>query len=73
MPVAKTMERTIAERYPGEAMDAVLVRLIERYKTPEKVAGELGVYRNAVRTWMTNNGYIYTPGEWKREIDHVAS
>lgn len=67
MPVAKTMERAIADQYPGQSMDDVLVRLIDIHKTPEKVAGELGVYRNAVRSWMTKNGYVYSPGEWKRE------
>lgn len=41
--------------------------LIERLRTPYRVAVELGVYPNSIYHWLKRNGYVLREGKWEPE------
>jgi hypothetical protein len=69
MPSTRGNMRDSARAKYGEDLPEIMPKLLERLKTPFQIAVDLGVYPNAVRVWLLNNGYRSVNGTWLRETE----
>ena len=70
------MRELVQEKY-GKSLDEAIPELIDRLRTPPRVAAEIGVYPNAVQTWLKAQGWCYDfdEGKWRApatEVEHVS-
>lgn len=63
MPYNGNMRKRAQEIF-GKDLDTLIPELLPVFKTPALIAGQLGVYPNAVRHWLVENGYCYEDGSW---------
>lgn len=74
MPYFNNMKKRARELF-DEDLDTVIPMLLDEFKTPGLVAGQLGVYPNAVRHWLITHAYEYDKdtGAWvKTEVEHAS-